>query len=155
MDGSLVKVNCLAGAPSKLQKATLKAASAAAAAANDLRAASAATMTTSDLASTLAASVRSVSDSNGGAQPHASAPVVNGPAAGAHASPAGATAAQSPPQQQSPQLPLPGVLVKEEVYHTEQPVGVVGVAAKRPGDAPSGGAVAMPPEAKRVKLEVQ
>ncbi|KAG2438582.1 hypothetical protein HXX76_005132 [Chlamydomonas incerta] len=146
MEGSLVKVNCLAGAPSVLQKATLKAASAAAAAADDLRAASAAPATASATAS--------AGGSTGGAQTHATAAVVGGPAGGMQSPAADAAAAQSPPQQ-SPQQPQPGVLVKEELQHSEQPVGVVGVSAKRAGDAPAGGAAAMPHEAKRVKLEVQ
>ncbi|KAG2435559.1 hypothetical protein HYH02_011853 [Chlamydomonas schloesseri] len=134
MDGSLVKVNCLAGEPSKILKANLRAASAAAAAADDLRAASA------------APAAAGGSGSGGAAVGSGHLPAAQSPAAAE-----AAVATQLPQLQQQPSPPA--VVMKEEL-HLNQPLGVVGGVAKRAGDTPTGGAVDVPPEAKRVKLEV-
>ncbi|GIM01914.1 hypothetical protein Vretimale_6632 [Volvox reticuliferus] len=151
MDGSIVKVQCLAGAPSKLQMATLRAATASVAVANDLRLAT--------------AQPSSGAGSSGG-----------GSSGGAASSPPSTSFPQAPqPYSAAAQQVLAPVAttahlaqpmrVKEELF-PGGPTGVLGAAAasdahmrKRhtvPGDTGPGMAgVAGFPEAKRVKLEVQ
>jgi hypothetical protein len=145
MDGSIVKVQCLTGGPSKLQLATLRAATAAAAAASDLRQATA----------------QPPSSSTG-------APQAKMSTAAPHAMQQPETSGYGVPPATGTTLRAaqPAPMVVKEEPNAAGAVGAVGSMApadvnvlKRhtnPGDVgPGMGVAAGFHEAKRVKLEVQ
>ncbi|PNH01325.1 hypothetical protein TSOC_012797 [Tetrabaena socialis] len=172
MEGSIVKVQCLAGAPSKLQMATLRAATATDAAAEDLRRAAA--VQPGEAAGGGGGGSSGGGSSWGGSGGDAAGPALSPHPAAEPAAPSGAPAAAA--SAVAAGWP-PHVAVKEE-QHAEVPLGAVGGASgsKRPADtaggvAPgaaagaaagarlAGGAASWQegafPEAKRLKLEVQ